>query len=166
MGRLPNTYADRTIYGRDPYAMYGELSFTSAEGNKQFPSATFQCTVDRPFEVHRMIPRVVALDDEGVPLPTQPSQDLLAALIRVTIQALDRVQMLTKVPTRIGNLTKGEAERTWEWADPEYLDKSTGFEVTAETTGTFPTIDGLVSLLVCISFEGFLLIIHPPTNNR
>lgn len=165
MGRLPNTYADRAITDRDPYDLYGELLLTTGQGATEFPQATFSNQRDRPFEVHRFIPRVLALGEANVPLPTQPSQDLLAALVRCKITIFQREEAIIRVPTRIFTLTKGEAERTWEWADPEYLQCSTGFTVSVEAD-TFPAIDGLTGLLVCISFQGFVITIHPATNNR
>ncbi len=165
MGRLPNTYADRPIMDRDPYAMYGELALTSGATPHEFPAATFQCGTDKPLEFHRLIPRLYALDENGVLLPTQPDQELLAGLIKISIKITAREQAMTRVPTRIGTLTKGSAERTWEWADPEYLERSTGFSVTIEAS-TFPAIAGLDSILVCLTFEGFMIVIAPPTGNR
>lgn len=165
MGRLPNTYADRPIYDRDPYAMYGELALTSGSTPREFPPATFQCGTDKPLELHRLIPRLYALDAQGVMLPTQPDQDLLAGLIKISIKVTNREQAMTRVPTPIGALTKGSAERTWEWADPEYLERSTGFTVVIEAS-TFPAIANLDSILVGLTFEGFMIVIAPPTNNR
>lgn len=165
MGRLPSTYANHPILDRDPYAMYGELSLTSGQAAREYPPATFQCGTDKPLEIHRLIPRVYALDAEGVLLPTQPDQDLLAGLVRITLKILNKEQEMTRRPTRINALTKGTAERTWEFADPTYLERSTGFLVTIEAA-TFPAIDGLASLLVGLTFEGFMIVIGPATNNR
>jgi hypothetical protein len=165
MGRLPDTYADRRITARDPYAMYGELAIVSGQTPVEFPPATFQCSTDRPLEIHRVIPRVYALDDGGVFLEPQPDQEVLAGLVRMSIVLNARDEILTRGDPRIGALTKGEAERTWEWADPEYLEKSTGFTVTISAS-TFPTIDGLASLLVGLDFQGYKITIHAPTNNR
>lgn len=165
MGRLPNTYANRTITDRDPYVMYGELTLTTGQAAREFPPATFQCGTDKPLEIHRLIPRVYALDNNGVMLVAQPNQDLLAGLVRITVKILNKEQAMTRGPTRINAITKGEAERTWEFADPTYLERSTGFTVTIEAS-TFPAIDGLVSLLVGLSFEGFMIVIAPATNNR
>lgn len=163
MGRLPTTYAGKIIYDRVPYLLYGEQAYTTAQGNTAFPQAQFSCQTTKVFEVHRMIPRLVALGDGGVPLATQPAQDLLAALIKLTIKIFDQEQSMTRVPTRIIALTKGESERTWEFADPVYLPASTGFDVAAEAVA-YPAIQGLVSILVCISFEGFQIQLKAPDN--
>lgn len=165
MGRLPSTYAGRPILDRDPYVMYGELTLTSGQAARLFQPATFQCGTDKPLEIHRLIPRLYALDENGVMLETQPDQELLAGLVKVSIRILHKEQALTRSPTRIGALTKGSAERTWEWADPSYLERSTGFEVTIEAS-TFPNIDGLDSILVGLAFEGFMIVIGPAANNR
>ncbi len=165
MGRLPATFADRPIMDRDPYEMYGELSLAALASSTIFPSATFENNTDKPFEIHRMIPRFLALDAEGVALPTQPDQDLLAALVKIEMTLTDREQRLTKAPTRVFALTKGSAERTWEWADPEYLIRTNGITV-AVSTVAFPVISNLSRILVCITFEGFMCVIAPPSNNR
>lgn len=165
MGRLPNTYADRPIMDRDPYAMPGELSLTTGQISTLYPPATFQCGTDKPFEVHRMIPRLYALNSSGVLLPTQPDQDLLAGLVKISLKIINKEQSMTRVPTRIGTLTKGSSERTWEFADPEYLERSTGFEVAIQAE-TFPTIENFASILVALTFEGFMIVVAPPTNNR
>lgn len=165
MGRLPATFADRPIYNRVPYAMYGELEILSNQINTVFPSATFENNTDKPFEVHRVIPRFLALDAEGIPLPVQPDQDLLGNLVKVTIDLLGFEQKMLKQPTRPVSLVKGTAERTWEWADPHYLNRANGFTVGVQGM-VFPAIDDLNSILVEITFEGFLCVIHPPSNNR
>lgn len=165
MGRLPETYAGHLIVGRDAYAMYGELAIGSAGPNIEFPPATFQCGTDKPLEIHRLIPRLVALDSSNVALPTQPAQDLLAALVKLTCKLSNLEQAMTRVPTRIIALTKGESERTWEWGDPEYLERSTGFTVTIESS-TFPSIQNLASILVCLNFQGFMVRIKAPSENR
>lgn len=165
MGRLPNNYAGHPITGRDPYVMYGEMALASGGPNIEFPPATFQCGTDKPLEIHRMIPRLLALDSQGVALPTQPDQELLAALVSFTCKLSNREQAMTRVPTRIFAVTKGSAERTWEWADPEYLERSTGFTVSIQASA-FPSIQNLSTILVCFAFEGFMIQIAAPSESR
>lgn len=165
MGRLPATFADREVKDRFPYELAAELTMQSSVRGTQFPEAVFQNGTDKPFECHRLIPRVYALDSNGVLLPEQPSQELLAGLIRLDIVINNLEQKLTRAPTLIGTMTKGEAERTWEFADPTYLMRSTGFTVTVDAL-TYPTISNLVSLKVALTFQGFLLIVSPPLPNR
>lgn len=165
MGRLPDTFAQRKITFRQPYEMYGEKSVTSAQQNQQFSESTFLNATDKPFEIHRMIPRVVALDDSDVALSSQPDQSLLQSLVRLTIVDLGKNTPLTKSPTPPDSLTKGSSERTWEWAEPYYLVKSEQFQVTINvdtlpTDGDFADVE---SLQVRLTFEGFFLVIAPPS---
>lgn len=163
MGRFPTTFAGKPIYDRVPYVLYGELAFASAQINTPFEQATFSCQQTSPIEIHRMIPRLIALDSSSVPLATQPNQDLLASLIKLSVGMFQQVQKLTRVPTRIIALTKGESERTWEFGDPVIIPNATGFEVSAEAVA-YPVIANLASILVCIAFEGFMLQMKAPDN--
>jgi hypothetical protein len=165
MGRLPATWANRVIIGRTPYEFSGELALASLTAPQQFPDATFLNGVDRPFEIHRMIPRLYALDSNSVLLPTQSDQELLAGLIRMSLQDLSLDLMLTKRSTLIGTLTKGSSERTWEWADPHTIERSNQLIVTVESV-TYPAIESLSTIRVAITFEGFLLTLAPPSENR
>lgn len=165
MGRLPATFADREIKDRFPYELAGEMAMTSAQRGIQFPDALFQNGTDKPFECHRVIPRLYARDVSNVLLTTQPDQELLAGLIRWDIVINNLEQKLTKAPTLIGTSTKGSAERTWEFADPCYLMRATGFQITLDAL-TYPAIGNLNNILVAITFQGFLLIVSPPLPNR
>jgi hypothetical protein len=146
--------------------MAGEVVLTSAQTGIQFPDSTFLNATDRPFEIHRMIPFVVAQDSDGVALATTPDQDLLSALIRTKITDLGKgPNALMKSPTLLRLLVKGSSERTWEWADPYYLAKSEQLQVVNDAL-TFPVISGLVSLKVCMNFEGFFISVGPPSESR
>lgn len=165
MGRLPATFGGRVITARSPWVMAGELSLTSAQQGQQYPEGTYINNTDRPFEIHRMIPFVMALDNNGVQLTTTPDQDLLSALARVAILDLGKMNPLTKSATLLRSLVKGSSERTWEFADPYYLAKSEQLQVTLNAL-TFPAIASLVSLSVAISFEGFFVTQGPPSESR
>jgi hypothetical protein len=165
MGRLPATWAGRIINQRVPYQLYGEISMVSAQQGLQFPDATFMNSVDKPFEIHRMIPRVYSRDSGNVLLATQTAMSTLSALIKCRLMDLGLNQDLTKTPARLDAMTKGEAERTWEWADPHYLTRSNLIQVTLDAD-TFPSISTMTNLLVCITFQGFLLVVAPPSENR
>lgn len=165
MGRLPATWAGRQIMSRWPYEVNGELIITSAQTGQQFPEATFQNGQDKPFEIHRMIPRVYSLDTESVLLTTQSDQELLLGLVRARLTDLGREQAMTKNPTLLGTLLKGSSERTWEFADPMYLIRSEQIQVVLDAL-TFPAISGLAKLRVAITFEGFVCVVAPPGENR
>lgn len=165
MGRLPDMWAQRRITMRIPYEMDGELTLTSGQAGVQFPEATFMNNVDKPFEIHRVIPRVTAVDTNGVPLPTQPSQELLSELVRVLMTDIGKNSPMTKSPTLIALLTKGSSERTWEWADPYYLIRSESIQIVCDAL-TFPTIDNLAALRVEFAFQGYLVVVAPPSESR
>lgn len=165
MGRLPATFAGRIITARQPWDMSGEVALTTAQPGIQFPEATFLNNTDRPYEIHRMIPFVVAQDSDGVALPAQPDQDLLSSLIRMKINDLGKVTQLIRSAALIRTLVKGNSERTWEFADPYYLVKSEQLQVINDALA-YPTIANLVSLKVCVSFQGFFVTLGPPSEAR
>lgn len=176
MGRLPTEFAKKQITMRYPYEMAGELILAGSQSGVQFPDAMFQNNIDMPFECHRMIPRITGLNSSGNVMATQPSQDLMQELVRVRIVDFGKNVVMTKNPTLLNTLTKGSSERTWEWADPYYLIRSEGFQVSCDTL-VLPVFDGnqipvtpvtmqLTSLRIEIVFEGFMLQIAPPSNVR
>lgn len=168
MGRLPATFADREIKDRFPYEMPAEQSLTTGQRGVQFTPAVFNNGTDKPFECHRMLARVYARDSNNILLNPQPAQELLAGLVRFEILIDNLEQRLTKAPALIDATMKGSAERTWEFADPCYLVRSSAFQVTVDAL-TFPAnaaISNLNNLLVAITFQGFLLIVSPPMPNR
>jgi hypothetical protein len=165
MGRLPASFGGRMITARSPWVMAGELELSSAQSGQQVPDATYLNNTDRPFEIHRVIPFVVAEDTNKVALEQQPDQDLLSALIKAKITDLGKNNPLTKASTLLRLLVKGSSERTWEFADPYYLVKSEQMQVIYDAL-TFPSIDDLQFLKVCLSFEGFFVTLGPPSESR
>jgi hypothetical protein len=176
MGRLPAQWAGRDITMRIPYEMAGELVMAGSQSGVQFPDSVFTNNVDMPFECHRMIPRVTGLDSSNNVQPNQISQDTLQELLRLRINDFGKNVIMTKSPTLANTMTKGSSERTWEWADPYYLVRSEGFQVIVDTL-VLPTWDGaqiptatpvspLTNLRVEISFQGFLVVVAPPSNTR
>jgi hypothetical protein len=162
---------------RIPYEMAGELILAGSTSGTQYPDAVFTNNVDMPFEAHRAIPRVTALDDANIAVPNQPNQDLLQSLIRARVNDFGKNVIMTKNPTLLNLLTKGNEERTWEWAEPYYLVRSEGFQVVLDAL-TFPPIwDGaqivtappttpIISLRVEFAFQGFLCVVAPASNTR
>jgi len=165
MGRLPVSWANRQIVDRDPYDFTGIAFLTTGQQGFQYPPATFSNGVDKPFEIHRMIPRLYGVDAQTVLLTPQPDQDLLAGLVQVTINNLAKNQLITKTPTLIGSLTKGTSERTWEFAEPMYLVRSENLEITLDALA-FPAITNINTIKVVLTFEGFLCVVAPPSGNR
>lgn len=167
MGRLPSSFGGRTITARSPWTMAGELELSTAQPGIQFPDATFLNNTDRPFEIHRMIPFVIAEDAQKLALGTQPVEDLLASLVRIKITDLGKNNPLTKSPTLLRLLVKGSSEFTWEWADPYYLAKSEQFQVICDALA-FPAslTDTMSFIKIGINFEGFFVSVGPASDVR
>lgn len=166
MGRLPSEWAGRVIMDRVPYTISGELVISSNEAALQFPDNTFSNNTDKPFEIHRLIPRLVGVDDAGVVQADQPDQDTLGELVRLNINDLGLNQIITKNPTLISLLTKGSSERTWEWADPHYLTRGNQIQVTATSLPLTAFSESFDELRIGVAFQGFLLVVAPPSENR
>lgn len=167
MGRISNQWAGQVITDRFPYNMSAELTLVSGQAATQFPDSAFLHSLDKPFEVHRLIPRVVANDGANVLLPSQPDQETLQALVRLFILNLGITQTMMKAATRLNALTKGSSERTWEFAEPQVLQRGQEFQCTAQAL-TFPvfTPAAASSITVILDFQGFLLQVAPPSDNR
>jgi len=165
MGRLPDQYAGRKITQRTPYSMPGEILIVSGEPGKQFPDATFTFNVDKPFEVHRVKPWAVALDSNGDVLENQPPQEALQSLLRFQLNDLGKTEKMTKNPQLLALLPKGTAEATWEWAEPYTIVRSEGFQVVVDALA-YTNFDDLATIRLAWKFEGFLLVIAPPSESR
>lgn len=164
MGRLPETFAGQRIAHRVPFTMPGTLVIGSAVSNLQFPTATFMQTEDKPFEIHRMIPRVIAVDASNNPA-TGVNTDTMLRLVSLQLQDLGKDQFLTKQAVTLINFVKGTTEKTWEFADPYYLRKSENIIVNASSV-TYPAVLNTLNIQVQLTFEGFLVVIAPPSDRR
>lgn len=165
MGRLPDQWAGRKITMRVPYSMPGELSLTSGQSGQQFPPATFNHNVDKPFEVHRCKPWVTALDVNGDVLADQPPQEVLQSLLRVRMADLGKNELMIKQPQLLALMPKGSAEATWEWAEPYTITRAESFSVEADALA-FTNFDGVDTLRLAWKFEGFLIVVAPPSESR
>lgn len=166
MGRLADSWAGRKITMRIPYNMAGELIVAGNVSGLQFPDATFQITIDKPFEIHRMIPRITGLDSNNAVVATQPDQETLQSLVRLRIVDLSKNENLTKSATLMKLFTKGTSERSWEWAEPYTMVRSESFQILVDTQ-TIPTFSPVINnLRIEINFQGFLIVVAPPGENR
>lgn len=164
MGRLPETFAGQRIHYRVPFSMPGTFNIASNTPNEQFPTSTFMQTEDKPFEIHRVIPRVIAVDASNNPTTGVPT-DLMMRLVSMQLQDLGKDQFLTKQAITLYNLVKGTTEKTWEFADPYYLRKGENIIVNI-TSAVYPTVLNSQKIQVQLSFEGFLVVIAPPSDRR
>jgi len=178
MGRLPQSFGGRKITYRIPYAMYGKLNYLADSAALvsqpvDFPSPTFQHNVDKPFEIHRMIPRgfpvVVGTNVYGsapyeeVGGVVGVDEDFLYT-VTCRVKDISRDQYLMKDATPIANLTKGD-EQTWEFSDPLYLERSEGLIITIDRSLRTAAANAAL-LSVQIAFEGFLVVTSPVSDQR
>jgi hypothetical protein len=140
--------------------MDSELTLAASVSGTPFNDSDFLNTQDKVFEVHRMIPRVYALDAEGLLLATQPDQNTAEGLVLLSMNLQGFNQLVTKSQTRIGALIKGSSERTWEYAEPFFLPNGRGIQLFASTTA-FPAAVTYTQLLIVVVYEGFLLQLAP-----
>lgn len=160
MGRLPDSFAQRKITSRVPYSMEAHIDLTSLQ-IATLPTLPLSHNVDRPFEIHRMIPRVASTTTP----PTSIIADLgMLGLTLAVIQILDvtKQQDLLRVPTPPANLVKGIGELIWEWADPFYLERSESLMVSTEAAN----LSALTPIRLYITFQGFLVNIAPASDRR
>ncbi|UCC72087.1 MAG: hypothetical protein JSV86_17215 [Gemmatimonadota bacterium] len=173
MGRLPAEFAGKTITFRIPYSMPGELIVASNTQGTQFPDATFLHNVDKPFEIHRVLVRLTGLDDNDAVIPAQPAN--LGKLVRLRLQDTSKNEALTKAAHLVDTLLSANTE-TWDWEDPYTLVRSEGFQVQADTQvlGNVCSPDAncdlvstaVASVRVEIAFQGYLIVIAPPSEVR
>lgn len=168
MGRLPVEFGNRKITFRVPFTMPGELILDGGQMGLQFPEATFLHNQDKPFEIHRIIPRACALDTNSLYyLTSQPLTDAMFEMVRIRIFNVSKNENLTKNAQLLSSLVKGSTERTWEWAEPYTLVKSEGMQVTIDNLATAAICGGAYAKTrVALTFEGFLIQIAPPTADR
>lgn len=142
--------------------MPGELVLDAGQVGVQFPEATFLHNSDKPFEIHRLIPRVSGIDDQDALIDPQPT-DLLERSVRIRIFDFSKNENLTKNAQLLDSLTKGTSERTWEWAEPYVLSRSEGFQVTVDNNATVAIAN---QTRVELTFQGFLIVVAAPSESR
>lgn len=164
MGRLPDTFAGQPIKSRVPFTLSAEMIISSDTGPLMFQTSSFMMTQNKPFEAHRFIPRVQAVDVSSNPADGVEN-DVMMRLLDVSILDTGKNQWLTKHPVSLYDLVKGTTEKTWEWADPYYLREGESFTVEL-TSGVFPAALNDLRIRAKLCFEGFLIVIAPPTERR
>src|SRR5258706_14428489 len=119
LGRKRITPGHRCEMGGDLLSLKGNLGV-------QFPAALFFNNADRPFEIHRMIARVVAFDDSTPPDQVDPViaqsfKDVLDEYVRIQIE-FPREAKVTKANTVLATLLRRDRQN-WEFEAPYTLNK-------------------------------------------
>lgn len=168
MGRLPETFAGspgaaQRITFRTPYIMSAEISLASSTSGAQFAPDVFTHSTDRPFEIHRLIPRAYTFDSTPAIIVPQPAIELLLGCITTRIFDFGKTQNLNKASTTLGGLVKGTSELTWEFAEPYYLVKDEGLIISLDSA-VYPFAADTVKIEIAL--EGFLLTLAPASDRR
>lgn len=146
MGRLPDSFGGRPITYRIPYSM--EAQATVLFGQKGV-TLRMAHNVDKPFEIHRLIPRPVAVDDT---LSNRAYYEIAMTVLDVT-----RDQPFMPQPVQLGALVKGDQEKTWEWADPFYLEQSEAMQFTLDSLQTTFTPGGQ-AYVIELALVGYMIV--------
>lgn len=167
--RIAASFAGLEVRDMTPYNMPSQVVIAASASGSAFPGTDFVNTQEKPFAVHRMIPRVMALDSNGLLLSTQPDVNVMEALIRLRVSLVGFNQEATKANVRIANLVQGStSERAWEYTEPFILPNSYGIQLFADCDA-FPAGFaglGVANLRVSINLQGYLLVLASPSDRR
>ena len=150
-----------------------------------FPDVDLSIQSDKPFEVHRMVPRLTALASiqydgqaAAVVQPADPQPETMDKRIRLTVNDFTKSTIMTKNATLLNSFIT-ENRKTWDWDAPYTIERSTGFQVqvdsldfpsvcVADITGSCaaPTKIAITQCRVEVAFHGFLIVVAAPTEQR
>jgi len=158
---LPDTYpirtskfANRRINRRSPYAMQGELIVAPSTSGKSFDPSMFLNNQEFPFEVLTMVPRVVCLDTNGIPIADPTGIPSVYSYVSMTMKLLGVAREMTKSNSRLLGLLPLDAMEM-DFASPLYIERSEGFDVTM--SNALPSSAAAGGVRISISFLGSLI---------
>lgn len=178
-GHVPTDFADQLIKFRIPYTMYAELSVAPSLNGQFFPEGSFLHSLDKPLEVWRMRAILTARNASSPPIVFEPQPATLGRRIRLSVRDLSKNEPLTSDPSMVDGLQTSNFE-TWEWDVPYTMTRQEGFVVQADA-GAFPftcvneAAEGascnsisraVATVLVSVSFQGFLVVLQPASESR
>ena len=165
MGRIATRFAGLQVMDMVPYSMSTRLTLGPSVSARQFPNADWLNTNVYPFAVHRMIPRIIALDADDLVVATQPDLEVREALVSIgmNLQGFNMPMTKDMNPIPVGNLVGGSTgERYWRFEEPFVLPNSYGV-VASATVSAFPAGVTYTQLRITLVLEGFNLIVAQPT---
>lgn len=149
--QLPKEYKNRFVKQRLPFALSGDLVVPAATSGRTYPDGTFYYAQDLPFEVVSMHPNVTTLDNNGVP-QADPNIGSTLRSVQIVVQLIGSVRTLTPAACRLSVLV-GSVE--WEFDQPLYLERGSGFQVTVNNQ--IPSGSAAGGIRMEIAFKGSLL---------
>lgn len=184
---LPQLFDGQEIKFRIPYSMPGELAVDITANvppfSTQFPAATFLHNVDKPFEIHRVIPRITLLTTVSAvdfvvlsPTGTDPITGF-EKLVHLRIDDTSKNEKWTKAPQLISDMVNKNTG-VWELECPYTIVRSEGFNVEVDVQrfspnpflvsvpAGSPTLTTINKIRVDLTFEGYLVVIAPPSETR
>lgn len=178
MSRLPLQYAGKVITFRLPYNMPGELDIEPNVSGRVFPDVTFSHQIDKPFEIHRMYVRLVAKGTPvGFTVPTvlEPQPTTLEQRVKLKVQDVGKNENQMKSAAYVSAMISRHTG-TWEWEEPYTIVRSEGFQVQCDTQD-YPNVVIIDATLqpelvpvqfirVVVSYQGYLVIVSPPSETR
>jgi hypothetical protein len=178
MSRLPLEFASKIITFRLPYNLPGEQDIGPNESGVVFPDVVFSHQVDKPLEIHRVLIRLAAKGTpEGftTPIVLEPQPSTLEERVKILIRDVGKNEAQGKSAQRVSTLINRNTG-AWDWEEPYTIVRSEGFNVQIDTN-EFPNVvifdDNIEPELVpvqfvrvAVNFQGFLLIIAPPSETR
>jgi len=179
MGRLPMTFGKEQIRFRIPYELTAEVDIAPSTSGQVMQPESLTHAIDKPFEIHRMIIRLVAkgVTDIGQPeivLEQQPQT--LKERIRMQIADYAKNENLLKGPGRVSTLLSALTE-SWEFEEPYTLVRAEGFQIQLSSDAypsvcvpgarcdTFALVE-VSNVRVEVGFQGYLIVVSPPTSER
>lgn len=158
--------------------MPGELggtptSILPSTSGLQYPDGVFLHNVDKPFEIHRVHVSVTGFNiTDAVFRMFDPQPQSLGRRVRLRIADLSKNEALTKNAVLVDQMV-WDNTKTWEWEEPYTIVRSEGFQVQVDTQSydfinpvTAQVAPVISTLRVEVSFQGFLIVVAPPSETR
>jgi hypothetical protein len=160
--------------------MPAEMTVLANTANNAFPADVFKLDTDKPFEIWRMIVRLTAQSVDVPPFIFEPQPASLNKHVRLRVVDTAFESRMNKAMQLVDSLQKDD-ELCWEWEVPYTVVRAQGFSVDVDAL-TLPryclevanladvnctaTIVGVPAVRVEVTFQGYLLILAPPSETR
>lgn len=179
-GIVPATYADQWIKFRIPYTMPAELVVAANTNNNAFAADVFKNDTDKPFEVWRMICRLTAMTADTPPFIFEPQPPSLNKHVRIRVIDTAFEARLNKAMQLVDSI-QADDSLSWEWECPYTIVRAQGFNVEVDATvlprycvevvnaadvNCTTAVVAVAQVRVEISFQGYLLVLAPPSETR